>query len=97
VTVATRGDALELSRPVRPTAAGMGSSLGFGMCRYEVMPDGTRFVFATADPPPSAEIRLLSISAPSSPGLPVVDRLLLSSAGYSCITHGTALLPIASL
>jgi eukaryotic-like serine/threonine-protein kinase len=56
VTAAAGG--LRLGRPERLFDQSMGGSVGFGLSRYDITPDG-RFVFATAETPaPSTEIRL---------------------------------------
>jgi hypothetical protein len=58
VRVSAGGDGLRLGRPERLFDHSMGGSVGGGLSRYDVTPDG-RFVFATAeDPAPTTEIRL---------------------------------------
>jgi eukaryotic-like serine/threonine-protein kinase len=58
VRVTAAADGLRLGRPERLFDQSMGGSVGFGLSRYDVTPDG-RFVFATAQTPvPSTEIRV---------------------------------------
>lgn len=60
VTVADDRGTPTLGRPRAILEQNMGGSIGFGLPRYDVMPDGRRFVFATAETAsPGKEIRLL--------------------------------------
>ena len=59
VRVTPTAGGLELARPVRLATAAMGTGIGFGLRRYDVMPDGNRIVIVTADAPPPPEIRVL--------------------------------------
>jgi Tol biopolymer transport system component len=59
VAVTAKGNTLELAKPARITPVSMGTSIGFGLRRYDVTPDGKRFVFATADASTPTEIRML--------------------------------------
>jgi serine/threonine protein kinase/Tol biopolymer transport system component len=59
VDVTVEGNALSPSKPRLVLELNMGSSIGFGLPRYDIMPDGERFVFATTEPAALTEIRML--------------------------------------
>ena len=50
---------LELAKPVRLATTRMGSGIGFGLRRYDVMPSGTHLVVVTPDTPAPPEIRVM--------------------------------------
>jgi Tol biopolymer transport system component len=60
VTVVDDGGVARLGKPRLVAEQQMGGSIGFGLPRYDVLADGQRFVFATAeDSAPRNEIRII--------------------------------------
>jgi serine/threonine-protein kinase len=59
VAVSAGAGGPELARPALVAPVPMGSGIGFGVGRFDVMPDGARFLFATPDAPAPPEVRLL--------------------------------------